>query len=492
MTTEIKTINAEEVILYIDLTTEYIGKKGLIKEINTFIENKNKLGIDSSYGIVIFQEEDNPITLYDSKDVNSIIKIIEEKWETRPKNQSYIENGLFEILSYIFRKSREVKKIYQVIIFSDTPSKRSDEYQQAVYDLITKSKKFLTFIDIVRVGEAEYYEDDVKIKVITSETLGGTFHCNSNQFSDVLGSLVKSKQGFNIIKPEKEQVLEEDKFFYERLAVDLISLDPEDEINCSICQFELCPICKAYSDEIHKCYNCNAKFHNCCIAHYSISNNIGFKHIFRCPKCQNLLKLDEDYVDLIYEEDLEEKEILKIPEKEILEEEIEAGEDISAIIVEEEIEVGEDVNAEIVEKNIEAEGDISAEIVEEEIEVGEYLEPPPLENKQPIEEKHELEQPLEKKVMQTISELKIDLQELPPPPPIKKIKVGGFFGREIEIGSKLKKQPIKVLEPQYIEEKKSITELKPPKKRASFKFCKICGASAKDTVICPNCGASID
>ncbi|MFW9898954.1 MAG: hypothetical protein ACFFDO_06805 [Candidatus Thorarchaeota archaeon] len=482
MTTEMSTVNAEEVILYIDLTTDYIGKKDLIKEINAFIENKNKLGIDSSYGIVIFQEEDNPITLYDSKDVNSIIKIIEEKWETRPKSQSYIENGLFEILSYVFRKSREVKKIYQVIILSDTPSKRSDEYQQAVYDLITKSKKFLTFIDIIRVGEAEYYEDDVKIEVITSETLGGTFHCNSNQFSDVLGCLVKSKQEFNIIKPEKEQVLEEDKSFYEKLAVDLISLDPEDKTICSICQFELCPICKAYSDEIHKCYNCNAKFHNCCIAHYSISNNIGFKHIFRCPQCQNLLKLDEDYVDLVYEEELEEKEIaiVKIPEKEIIEEKIEAEEEISA---------------EIIEEKIEAEQEISTEIIEEKVEGGKYIEPPPLEHKQPIEEKHELELPLEKKVMQTINELKIDLQELPPPPPIKKIKVGGFFGREIEVGAKLKekaKQPIKVLEPQYIEEKKSITELKPPKKRASFKFCKICGSSAKNTVICPNCGANID
>ena len=497
MTTEMSTANAEEVILYIDLTTEYIGKKDLIKEIKAFIENKNKFGTDSSYGIVIFQEEDNPIALYDSKDVNSIIKIIEEKWETRPKNQSYIENGLFEILSYIFRKSREVKKIYQVIILSDTPSKRSDEYQQAVYDLITKSKKFLTFIDIVRVGEAEYYEDDVKIKVITSETLGGTFHCNINQFSDVLGSLVKSKQEFNIIKPEKEQVLEEDKSFYEKLAVDLISLDSEDNKICSICQFELCPICKAYSDEIHKCYNCNVKFHNCCIAHYSISNNIGFKHIFRCPQCQNLLKLDKDYVELIYEEDIEELEIkiVEVPEKEIIKEELELEEDISAEIIEEKIEAEEDISAEIIEEEIEAEVDVSAEIIEEEIGAGVYVEQPPLEQKQPIEEIHELEQPLEKKVMQTISELKIDLQELPPPPPIKKIKVGGFFGREIEVGAKLKekaKQPIKVLEPQYIVEKKSITELKPPKKRASFKFCKICGTSAKNTVICPNCGANID
>ena len=128
----------------------------------------------------------------------------------------------------------------------------------------------------------------MKIKVITSETFGGTFYCNINQFNDVLGSLVKSKQEFNIIKPEQEQFLEEDKTFYERLAVDLISLDSKDDNVCSVCQFELCPVCGAFSDEIRKCYNCGAKYHGCCIARYSISNNIGFKHIFRCPQCQNI------------------------------------------------------------------------------------------------------------------------------------------------------------------------------------------------------------
>ena len=90
---------SEEYILFIDLATDYIDKKFLIKEIKSFIENKNTYGTDSSFGIVIFQEEENPITLYNSKDIASIIKIIEKKWDKRPKNQSYIENGLFEILS---------------------------------------------------------------------------------------------------------------------------------------------------------------------------------------------------------------------------------------------------------------------------------------------------------------------------------------------------------------------------------------------------------
>ncbi|MFX1393413.1 MAG: hypothetical protein ACFFAH_07550 [Promethearchaeota archaeon] len=480
MNEETGATNNEEFILYLDLTTDYVDKEFLSKIIKTLIKNKSEYSSDSSYGIVIFQEEDNPITLYDRKDAKSIIKIIEDKWETRPKNHSYIENGLFEILSYIFRKSREIKKIFRVIVISDTPSKRSDEYHQAVYDLIIKSKKFLTFIDIIRVGEADYYDDDVKIKVITSETHGGTFYCNHNQFSDVLSSLIKNKQEFNIIRPEEEQVLEEDKTFYERLAVDLISLDTDDEETCSICQFELCPICGAYSDEIHKCYNCSAKFHGCCIAHYSISNNIGFKYIFRCPQCQNLLKIDEDYVDLIYEEEFEEKRI-KI-EKQMIEKD-----SIEEKITEEEI-----IEQKILIEEIEEEEVESEELLEE---VVEYEVNHIKEDQQPVQEVYQQKKPIKDKVGQSLSELKLNLQQIPPPPPLKKVKIGGFFGREIEIGQELKekaKKPIKILEPQYVEKKKSITELKPPKKRASFKFCKICGFSAKNTVICPNCGANID
>ena len=38
------------------------------------------------------------------------------------------------------------------------------------------------------------------------------------------------------------------------------------------------------------------QFHECCAAMYSWKKNIGFKHIFRCPKCHTLLKLDEEVV----------------------------------------------------------------------------------------------------------------------------------------------------------------------------------------------------
>ncbi|MFX1532180.1 MAG: vWA domain-containing protein, partial [Promethearchaeota archaeon] len=309
MITSSNALNSEEFIFYIDIVSDFVKKKSIMKAINSFMKEKDKFNALSSYGIVVFQKDDNPINEYDIKDSESVLNIIDESWETRETTQSYLENGLYEILAYIFRKSRESRKNYRIIIISDAPSKLSEDYYNALYDLLIKAKKFSAFIDIIRVGNKKFYEDDVKLKVISSETHGGMFYCQDEKLlQNILGSLVKNKKEFNVLKADEiEHVLAEDKVFYERLAVDLISLSPEDEEICTICEQELCPICEAHSDEIHKCFNCNTKFHNCCAAKYSIARNIGFQHVFRCPQCETLLKLDEEFVTMVYEEDLEEE-----------------------------------------------------------------------------------------------------------------------------------------------------------------------------------------
>ncbi|MFX0105482.1 MAG: hypothetical protein ACFE75_08325 [Candidatus Hodarchaeota archaeon] len=431
-------VNSEEFIFYIDLITNFLKKKSLIKAISAFIKEKDKFNILTSYGVIIFQKDENPINVYDLKDSEAVLATINDAWETREKERSYLENGLYEILAYIFRKSRKARKNYRVIIISDTPSKFSEDYYNALYDLLIKAKKFSAFIDIIRVGDKKFYEDDVKLKVISSETHGGTFYCPDEKFlQNILGSLIQNKKEFKIIKSDDtEQVLEDDKVFYERLAVDLISLSPEDKEICNVCEQELCPICEAHSDEIHKCFNCSAKFHSCCAAKYSLVKNIGFKHVFRCPQCETLLKLDEEFVEMIYEEDLEEE----LPD-------------------------------------IDLQEPVSAEPVSVEYEEGQLI------------EDSEIQEEL----------IEISDEELEPSPPneIKRLRVGGYFGKEIAIEIKDMKKEIfpEIAEPKdSLETPISITTLKPPKRKGtvSIKLCKICGTTIQNTPNCPTCGAKID
>ena len=154
MTTEKIAVKSEEIIFYIDLLTEFIKKKHLLKGIKNFIEQKSKFTLPSSYGIVMFQGRQNPINVYNKSDYKSIEAVLEDSWGTREITKSFFENGIFEILSYIFGEAKSGKnKNYRIIIISDTPSSRSEDYSTAVYDLIVKSKSFSTSIDVIRVGK---------------------------------------------------------------------------------------------------------------------------------------------------------------------------------------------------------------------------------------------------------------------------------------------------------------------------------------------------
>ena len=100
-------VNSEEFIFYVDLISEFIKKKNFIKSVGAFIKEKAKFNTVSSYGLLFFQKDDNPVTLYDENDFETITDIINEKWESRETNRSFFENGLFYIFSYIAETVRK-------------------------------------------------------------------------------------------------------------------------------------------------------------------------------------------------------------------------------------------------------------------------------------------------------------------------------------------------------------------------------------------------
>ncbi|MBD3212827.1 MAG: hypothetical protein GF311_09485 [Candidatus Lokiarchaeota archaeon] len=416
-----KAPQSEEIIFYLDLSTEFLKRKNVIKAIDDFIENKAEISKNISYGLVLFKKGKEIFSLY-NKSAERIIDTIEDIWDEREEDESYFENGLYEILAHIFKVSRNNPKKYQVIILSDSVSHLSDDYHTALYNLILKAKNFSTTINVIRLGEDKFYEDDVKLKVITSETFGATFYCDNRKNVDTyLNSLLKTQESINILKSESQKVLDDDYSFYEKLATDLISLSSEDDTNCILCEQELCPICETHSDELHKCYNCDAPFHSCCAAEYSISNQIGFPNIFRCPRCGALLKLDKNFVDTILSEKSEQEEVDSEQKENILEQ---------------------------------------------------YM------------SKEDFKQDI------------IDDENIPfRPPSKKKVKVGGFFGTEIEInsnGSSNNKTKPGFAKSEDKDEKMSITSLKPPRSKSSLKLCPICGATVKGSIFCPICGSKIE
>jgi len=292
----------EDVFFYLDLTKEILKKKELIKAIKHYITEKNKINILGHYGLLIFQEEGNPIFITDKKDSEIILKAVDENWKTRPKKQSYFENGLFYIFSYIAETVRKKSKLNRIIIITDTPSDLSEDYTDALFNLVSKIKNFPTFIDILRLSQTgeRFFKDDVKLNILASDTRGGIFYIqDKKEFISTINKLIKSKRIVSIFeeKSAKIRIRKEDYDFYSRLAREVVPA-PSDEpgLKCTFCKDEICPVCTNINDIPLLCPQCNTAFHKCCVTNHTIQHNIGIPHIFRCPNCDTLLKINQDEI----------------------------------------------------------------------------------------------------------------------------------------------------------------------------------------------------
>ncbi|MFW9822653.1 MAG: hypothetical protein ACFFE4_06955 [Candidatus Thorarchaeota archaeon] len=294
----------EDVYFYLDLTKDILKKKELIKVIKYYIQEKNKVNIKGHYSLLIFQEEGNPIFITDKKDSEIIAKSIEENWRFRPRKQSFFENGLFYIFSYIAETVRKKSKFNRIIIITDTPSDLSEDYQEALFNLVSKIKNFPTFIDIIRISDTgeRFFSDDVKLNMLASDTKGGIFYLKEKkELTDIIKKLVKTKQIPSTFEdqPDRIKISKEDYAFYNHLAKPLRNPEISTEnLICNLCKEEICPICTDVYDIPLICEDCKTSFHNCCITNYTINHNIGIPNILRCPgpSCDVLLKIDEDEI----------------------------------------------------------------------------------------------------------------------------------------------------------------------------------------------------
>ena len=332
----------EDVFFYLDLAKDILKKKEVSKAIKFYISEKNKTNIKGHYGLLIFQEKGNPIFITDKKDSSIIENAIEENWKSRPKKQSFFENGLFYIFSYIAESIKKKSRHNRIIIITDTPSDLSEDYTEALFGLVSKIKVIPTFIDIIRVSEKEerFFKDDVKLNILSSDTNGGIFYLSEKKdFLSIIKKLTKTKLIVDLFvdKSEKIKIHKDDYDFYSNLAKSLKPSQTDDVgLKCHLCQEEICPCCADINDILQLCEGCGAAFHNCCVTNYTIQNNIGIPHIFRCPKCDILLKIRQDEIVVPFEDSAESlEEYLESEEKNLNEDEYTNISEPESIVVEE-------------------------------------------------------------------------------------------------------------------------------------------------------------
>ena len=290
---KLQTTKYEHIIFYLDVTGSHVKRKDVTKAVILFIKEKSNLNPLTKYGLLYFKTGGYP-EYVDEDDSNVLVKKITEDWKDKESTENFLENGLFYCLSEITRISTERAGEFRVIVITDKPSNKPEEYQEALFNLVNTVCFFPTYIDIIRVGMERFYSDDVKLRIVTSTTNGGLFYVNeSKHLSQILvQGLTKSKRFSALNQPEKIVIDEDNKEFYEKLATDLLTPSPNEESGlCAFCNSKNCE--SGIYTRILKCYNCNTHFHEYHIGKYAFENNIGLLHIFRCPRCEVLLRMDE-------------------------------------------------------------------------------------------------------------------------------------------------------------------------------------------------------
>jgi hypothetical protein len=294
----VQTTKFEHVIFYLDVTGSQVKRKDVTKAVIQFMKEKSSFNPLTKYGLMYFKEGGHP-EYVDDDDPDVLVKKINEDWKDKESKENFLENGLFYCLSVVAQISTERAGEFRVIVVTDKPSNKAVEYQEALFNLVDTVCFFPTYIDVIRVGTERFYSDDVKLRIITSTTNGGLFYVTeSKHLTQILQGLTKSKRFSALNQPEHLVIDEENKEFYEKLATDLLTSPPGEEDGlCAFCNSEICD--SGIYTRLLKCYNCNTFFHEYHIGKYAFEHNIGLPHIFRCPKCDVLLKMEEHAVLVI-------------------------------------------------------------------------------------------------------------------------------------------------------------------------------------------------
>jgi len=289
------TENPESIVFYLDLTTDILSKKDIVKSIQTFLDEKIKKNPKTSFSIFQFTEGNEPILSDEMTDIKELVHNIGEGWKNREQTQSNFENGLFYCLSFLASKAAISLGSFRVICITDSPSKKGSEYAEALMALVETVRTFPTFIDIIRIGKEDMYPDDVKLRIVSTLTSGGLFYVsNAKEFKITFVGLAKNKTLPDLREEGGQEIEKDKKSYYENISKTLVETEDPTK-RCILCSKKSCDYCSDEKD-IWKCPQCGNNYHECCAALYSWKFNIGLKHIFRCVECGAITKLEEALV----------------------------------------------------------------------------------------------------------------------------------------------------------------------------------------------------
>ncbi|MFX0030294.1 MAG: hypothetical protein ACFE8B_13870 [Candidatus Hermodarchaeota archaeon] len=211
-----------------------------------------------------------------------------------------------------FKKSS--KKLFRLLILLDTSTSKIPPYEFSLIEkLINDFRIFPFYIDIISL-QIQNDEDLGLLKKIANSCNGELYQIkNVEDLDPLITTLAKKKFALEYLysRFNLKRDLGETQSVYLNLA-DKLNVFHESAI-CSICSQE-------DTKGIMQCPSCGILAHKKCWALWAINLNRIMPHIFRCPNCFYLLKLDRDFViDVQFETSPSVKKLTVIKEKDIKE-----------------------------------------------------------------------------------------------------------------------------------------------------------------------------
>ncbi len=295
---------SEDTLIFNALTPDITNMNVVYEAIEEFCNIKKDADPSDRFNIILFQE-DGPNYLEDFT-LNPENILIALKSLEPILVKANVAGGIFVALTFIIQVFKKIsEKCFRLIILTDSGSlKIPKTYVPALQDLIDSVYTFPFFMDVVRIDVDDPAQDLILMR-LARRCHGDIHEINDvRSLSDILNVLALKREITTLsLISDKTELPEDKRPFYENLA------QKPNEINTE----EMCSICfKKDSKGMVQCPICDTVAHKKCWAHWARNTNIGLFNVFRCHKCYNLIKLDQEFVVAIRMGKEPAEEIMKV------------------------------------------------------------------------------------------------------------------------------------------------------------------------------------
>ncbi|MFX1280055.1 MAG: hypothetical protein ACFFA3_11600 [Promethearchaeota archaeon] len=302
---------SEDCLIFYGFSPETKRFRKVFNQISNFVKNKIEIDPSGRFNFILYLES-GPNYL-DQFTLNSEHLLKTLKLLSNDIVKVNTAQGILFGLSLLIENFKKTsKRLFRLLVILDTSASNIPPNEFSLIEkLINDFRIFPFYIDIISL-ETQNNEELELLKKIANSCNGELYQIkNVDDLDPLLTTLVKKK--FDMEYLYSRYILNrhhgETQTVYQSIADRLDAF--QGQAICSICS-------QKDNKGIMQCPSCGILAHKKCWALWAINLNRVMPHIFRCPNCFYLLKLDEDFViDVQLETNLSDKKLNIIKKKEV-------------------------------------------------------------------------------------------------------------------------------------------------------------------------------